>query len=134
MTDTHTAPPIAYARASTSGVQNTPLAPKLFVPLPAVAQRATDHVAVGTRVARGDALLTSLAGASFIPLAPAVGKVVVAKQVQLLSGKNATALEIEVEDARSDVAAFATPQAAPVEQTEFIERLRRAGVAADRHG
>jgi electron transport complex protein RnfC len=104
-----------------------------LVPLPATAQRSTDHVDIGTRVSRGDALLTSLSGASFIPLAPADGKVVAATQVQLLNGRSATALEIEVEDSRSPVAASATPQAAPVELTEFIERLRRCGVWTDRH-
>ena len=132
MTETNTAPPIAYARATTSGPQIIFPPAKLFIPLPPTAQRASDHVDIGKHVARGDALITSLAGASFIPLSPADGTVVAKRPVQLLNGNSATALEIAVEErARADAVSSAKPQAA-ADLPEFVERLRRCGVWADR--
>src|SRR5256885_1326100 len=117
-----------------SASAEVPLSPRLLVPLPATAQRSTDHKPTGTRIMRGEALLTTTAGAAHVPLAPAAGTIRNTIEVQLLDGTLANAIEIEVDlsDPMRHTAASATPQAAE-NLTDLIDRVRLAGIWANGH-
>ncbi len=129
MTDVITNLPPSIASASP-----IPLPPRLFIPLPPAAQRSTDHKPLGARVVRGEALLAATAGASHVPVAPVDGTIAAVGEVRLLNGAIATALQLDV----STDSAPAPPQPSPASisptenLTDFIERLRLAGIWAQR--
>jgi electron transport complex protein RnfC len=104
------------------------LPPRLYVPLP---DGAAEHVAIKTRVTRGQPLLATAAEKSVMSLAPADGEIVAACDVRLLNGKTARALEIAV-DGPGEATQPATTQA-PKELEEAIDRIRACGVWVDRH-
>jgi electron transport complex protein RnfC len=117
-----------------------PLPARLMVPIPPTAQRATDHKPVGTRVSRGEPLMITTAGAAHVPLAPADGVIAGVEEVQLLDARRVTALRIDV-DSPGSTSAESPPSAPPHEPhpsgapplPPFIERLRLAGIWAERH-
>src|SRR5947207_2816360 len=87
--------PVSAPSSALSPPHTIPLPPRLLVPFPA--QTQADHLPVGTRVEVAQPLVTVTAGAAHVPLAPAAGMITAVRAVQLLDGRDATALEIEVD-------------------------------------
>lgn len=107
------------------------LPPRLFVPLPY--ELAADPLDAGAKVTRGQRLAITGAGHAHVPLSPAAGTIIGTKEVQLLDGRTATAIEIEVDPSDEDTPAPNAPTEVPADLHKLIDRLRHAGVCASRH-
>ena len=101
---------------------SSPLAlpPRLFVPLPESV--AADALEPGTRVTRGQQLVMTAAGHAHVPLAPAAGMIAGTREVQLLDGRRATAIEIEVDHSIETSVEVATPTLAPAPATNSASK------------
>ncbi|MEO6436151.1 MAG: 4Fe-4S dicluster domain-containing protein [Tepidisphaeraceae bacterium] len=119
-----------------------PFPPRLYVPLPMRDGVVAHALLVGTRVARGQALVESTIGAAHVPLSPAAGTIIGVMEVEVLSGggHRTPAAEIEVDPSAASPSIEASPapssfddaMAAPKDLAALIDRLRAAGVRADR--
>ena len=113
-------------------------AAKLFVPLPA---RATHPPAVSAGPAPVGAALVAPTEGQPHTLAPVAGRVIRAAAATLTTGQPVAAVEFEpAEETDAVWTAFDDPSALelirrvePVQLIEWVERLRAAGVSADRH-
>jgi electron transport complex protein RnfC len=110
-----------------------PLPTQLWVPL----GKGGDEAEVkppGTVVVAGEPLVRHAAESSHIPLAPAAGAIGRIQEIQLTSGKSSLAVELKL--SAQPVAPDSTP-ASPAEKfpslVSGLERIRAAGVWADRH-
>jgi len=88
----------------------------------------------GTSVLRGQPLVDHPAESSHVPVAPANGILGVVRPIRLTTGRPAAAVELTV----SDQSPQETPSGATGESDSFslvawLERIRAAGVWADRH-
>ena len=134
-----TSPTMPPPPAATHANELLPLAlpARLFVPLP-TRHGSAACLAAGTCVARGQALSDSTAGAAHVPLAPAAGTIVGVREVEVLGLPGRwPAAEIDVDaagrvDTSADAKSPAAEGAAPVDLAALIDRLRLAGVRADR--
>jgi electron transport complex protein RnfC len=131
-------PQVERSAADGAALRELPVPPRLFIPLFCGAQDAA-HKPIGTRVARGDALIECPDESEFIPISPVDGTIVGKAHATLLSGA-APAIEIAVESsarddqtmqAQSPLKADSSP-ASCASVGELLDRLRRSGVWADR--
>jgi len=129
------------ASDSTTSPPDRPTTPFRFVPTPArlivplstrAPREGTDAKPPDTRLSRGDALAEHVPETAHLPLSSVAGAIVGTTRVDLLNGHRVAGVEIQVD--RS--APTTTPEhAAPDETadlTAWIDRLRRAGVWAER--
>jgi len=102
------------------------LPPRLFVPVGGNAK----VLEVGTRVERGDRIVSDEASGA---LTPAPGTLVEVRDVELLDARRSRAVEIEV-GTSAQTAEGATPSAKPqAADGALVDVLRRSGVTASRH-
>ena len=111
-----------------------PVAPRLFVPVAA----PDGCPAAGTKVNRGDPLLTTTIEGQRVPRAPAAGTIVGVTQVPRLGIGPSPAIEIEVSSPITTDGGGATGDRAaspplPQDLAALLDQLRRGGVHADRH-
>jgi H+/Na+-translocating ferredoxin:NAD+ oxidoreductase subunit C len=106
-----------------------PPPPRVFVPVPSNSNLLTR----GTRVARGDALITPAEGCDWIPRSPVDGIVAATRQVDRLGVAPANALEIELEAGGAKTPAAAeTPSMKSHDLRSVTDLLRSGNVQADR--
>jgi electron transport complex protein RnfC len=107
---------------------------RLLVPLGVASGSDVKVKPAGTSVLRGQPLVDHPAESSHVPVAPANGILGVVRPIRLTTGRPAAAVELTV----SDQSPQETPSGATGESDSFslvawLERIRAAGVWADRH-
>jgi electron transport complex protein RnfC len=113
---------------------------KLFVPLPPGAAREPELIAREANVAAGAALVAPIEGLP-ATLAPVAGRAIGATTASLTTGRATSAVEFEPSEDPDPVwTAFDDPKALepihraePAQLIDWLERLRAAGVSAERH-
>ena len=127
--DSTTAPP----NHPTTLFHPVPPPARLIVPLSTRPPReGTDAKPPDTRLRRGDALAEHVPETAHLPLSPVAGAIVATTRVDVLNGHRVAGVEIQVD---RNAAASAPEHTAPDETAElpsWIDRLRRAGVWAER--
>ena len=107
---------------------------RLLAPLGVASGSDVKVKPAGTSVLRGQPLVDHPAESSHVPVAPANGILGVVRPIRLTTGRPAAAVELTV----SDQSPQETPSGATGESDSFslvawLERIRAAGVWADRH-
>jgi electron transport complex protein RnfC len=93
----------------------------------------TDAKLPDTRVGRGDALAERVPETAYLPLSPVAGVVVTTTRIDLLNGHRVAGVEIEVDgNAAPPPPSERTPPPESAELATWIDRLRQAGVWAER--
>lgn len=124
-----------------------PAPARVYVPLATREGEAAPAKPSGTRVAPGDALTDAAPETAHVAISPVSGKIVGTVRVDLLNGHRAAAVEILVDadgatasssaspSSSSSSSSTTTPAPAPesTDLTTWIDRLRHAGVWAQRH-
>lgn len=105
---------------------------RLWVPLGAGGGNATPK-SPGTRVRRGEPVAEKPAESSHIPLAPAAGTLGDERPIRLTNGKPASAVELIVSADAQAEDLKPSPATDSLFLLEWLERIRAAGVWADRH-
>src|SRR4051812_42497175 len=116
-----------------------PLAVPAMLRVPATLRSETPSTRpIGTRVGAGERLTESAAQADHWPLAPVAGEIVGEAEATLTSGRLVRAIELRpIDPASESVPLFAASAAAAPSDSDrggWIDRLRAAGVWADRWG
>jgi electron transport complex protein RnfC len=114
-----------------------PLPDRLLVPLSARIGGEAKVLPAGTAVRRGQVLVVRAAESSHVALAPADGVVEHVRPIKLSNGRATLAVEIAVDHSGAGEnlqnEADDLRDADPAALVTWIERIRRAGIWADRH-
>jgi electron transport complex protein RnfC len=110
-----------------------PIPRRIIVPLSARPPgEGTSAKPPEARVARGEALADNVPETAFVPLSPVNGRIVATTRVDLMNGQRVAAVEIEVDPSDAKPQAPHEPPPESSDLATWIDRIRRAGIWAER--